>query len=212
MTLMSAVLPELWTCSVPWNDDGRRMSPFPPTRRVPVGGAPSLCSTKCALGVSSKVLLARASRSGADSSEPPLQAGRPASTIIAANSGAATRRSSMATSPSRPASPSGRTAADSSVPRRSDAGAGPCRDPSRDRRLVLVRQESQRRRQLGQPVLLGREGPEGITGGDAVVGPVHDVHGVARPDVPGLQHPQVGTAGAAGGEALDQPRHAPEAL
>src|SRR3954468_14381231 len=211
MTLMPAVLPAVCTCRVPWNDDGRRMSPSPPTRSVPVLGTPSLPRTKCALGASSRVFLARPSRSGADSSDPPLHAVRPAR-ITAASSGAAARRNSMSTSPARPARPPGCTAADSSAPHGSDAGAGPCLDLRGDLRLVLVREELQRRRQLGQPGLLGGEGAEGVAGGDAVIGPVHDGDLVAGADLARVQDTEVGPAGAVGGEPLDQVRHVPEAL
>jgi hypothetical protein len=78
------------------------MSPSPPISRVPLSGAFSLPRTKCALLASSRVVLASASRSAADSPEssdpsPPLHAA--SATTVSASSGTPRRRSDMATLP-----------------------------------------------------------------------------------------------------------------
>src|SRR4051794_10776450 len=176
------------------------MSPLPPTRNVPVLGTPSLSSTKCALGASSRVFFARLSRSGADSSDPPLQLTRPASTA-AASSGATARRSGM--------DPPPRVGADSSAPGRSGAGAGTRGDPLRHLRLGPEREEGQRGLQLGESVLLGRGDPEGLAHRHPVAGALDDRDVVAGPELAGSQDPEVGAGGAARGEALHQVGDAP---
>src|SRR3954470_11088422 len=144
------------------------MSPSPPRTPLAVAGAPLLASWKCTLGAPSRVFLARASRSCADSpgcdEVPPLPAG-PA-TSRAASSGTPARRSqprSGIVAPPRGTSAwhlrvapgPRRTGQDGSAPGRSDGGAGPRGDLGGDLRLVPERKEAQRRRQLGQPSWLG---------------------------------------------------------
>src|SRR4051812_45732289 len=145
MTLRSTVEPAACTFSVPWKDEGRAMSPWPPVRRVPVDGAPELVSTKWTVFVESRVFLAFASRSGAEALEPPpVQPARTGSATSVAISASAARRSSTTDLPDGRASPEP-LPADSSAPCGSDAGAGPSVDLLPEARLVLVRQVVQHR-------------------------------------------------------------------
>src|SRR4051794_1442033 len=218
MTLRSTFEPTAWTFRVPWNDDGRAMSPSPPVRIVPVAGAPVLVRTKWTVFVASRVFFALASSSVAESPDPPpvqpARTGSASSTAISAN---AARRSSTTDLPDGRAGPEP-LPADSSALFRSAAGtdprgdAGPLRDLGRQSGLVLDREVPQGRLELRQAGLLGRAHPEGLPDGDAVVGADHDVDGVARSEVPGLEHAEVDPGRPTGGEPLDQPRHAPEAL
>src|SRR3954468_6025731 len=162
MTLRSTFEPTAWTFRVPWNDDGRAMSPSPPVRIVPVAGAPVLVRTKWTVLVESRVFFALASRSGAESLDPPpVQPARTGSATSTAISASAARRSSTTALPDGRASPEP-LPADSSAPFRSAAGTDPrgggraLRDLRRQPGLVLDGQVAQGRLELRQAGLLGR--------------------------------------------------------
>src|SRR5687767_9187156 len=202
MTSTSTELPAATIRNVPAKAAGRSRSPSPPRRPVPPSGAFSLSRTKCTLRVSSRTPLARASRSDADSSDPPPHATSPGPLSRTTASSVPTRRN-MTTS-RRPVDLPARR--DSSAPPGSAAGADPCADLRRELRLILERKVLEGRREVGQPGLLGHDDPEAALDGDLVLGTEDDLDGVPGPDVPGLEDPQVGAGRAVGGEPLDEVR------
>src|SRR5215213_3362601 len=208
MTSTSTAVPADTTRSAPSKESGRRRSPSPPSNPVPPSGAFSLSRTKWTLLASSSTFLARASRSGADSSDPPLQATSPGPANRTTASSVTARRGNMSTS-RRPAYLPVRR--DSSAPQRSAAGARPCLNLRRELRLILEGQVPERRCELRQPRLLRGDHPERPPGADPVIGPEHHLDRVAGPDIARFEDAQVGTRGAVRAEPLHEVGHVPEA-